>query len=613
MKIRRQFFRLIFLALFFLLNFSFVPAQQGSGSGIGTSGVMSPPYEKEDDTTGSVVRGRVFYQDTSRPVRRGWIGFQKIRELIEPKNDSSEGKITVVSRSYGNEKYVLTNDEGEFVMKGVKAGVYQPIVKVQGVLNPGYNDADNPNFQQITIDGVSEIQTNIGVQRGGAISGRVLYADGEPVIGARIQILTKKDERFTYFSGDQSGNNSFVTDDRGFYRFTALPANEYIVFVAELSSQNGSGNSTNGYISNSNDSILKTFYPNAAEVKNAKPLNVFLGQELSDINLTVNDRRLFKISGSAVAKGNNLPLKDMQISFQKIGEDISNNYSSNSSKQTETDARGNWILVDLPAGKYRLTAAAKNSSDYDGNQPEPIANQPKYAPVSKEIEIGNENLTDVLFEIPKQATISGTVTVEDGKPLPDYVTFGAFDEEKETNSSAYLRNQIDKNNQAQKPNNEFHIEGLSAGKYFLTASTGGKYFAKSITLKNSDAKNTPIEIKDGENIEGVQIVLSADSGIVKGRINNYKNEGRTFIALIPNVKSRMRAERLIGGGGIPKANGDFEFDAAPGEYLAIIGTDASRPKSEADFDEWFKKVVKDAPKVTIKKGETTNIDLDYPK
>ncbi len=357
---------------------------------------------------------------------------------------------------------------------------------------------------------------------------------------------------------------------------------------------------------------MKTFYPNAAEVKNAKPLNVFPGQELSDINLVVPDRRLFKISGLAVAKSNNVPLKDMQISFQKIGEDISANYGSNSSKQTETDAQGNWTLIDLPAGKYRLTAALKNSNDYDGNQPKPVANQPKYAPVSKEIEIGNENLTDVLFEIPTQATISGTVMVEDDKPLPDYVSLRAFDEEQKTNSSAFLRNQAN-NNQAQKPNNKFRIEGLSAGKYFMTASSGGKYFVKSITLKNSDVKNTPIEIKDGENIEGVQIVLSADSGIVKGRINNYKNERRTFIVLIPNGKSMMLAINSIGGQGIPKANGEFEFDAAPGEYFAVVGTEANRPKSENDFAEWFTNITKEVPKVTVKVGETTGIDLDYPK
>ena len=618
MKIRRQFFRLIFLALFFLLNFSSVPAQQGSGSGIGTGGVMSQPYEKEDDITGSVVRGRVFYQDTSRPVRRGWIGFHKVRELVEPNSSDKTEKIVAVSRNWGEEKYVLTNDEGDFVMKGVKSGIYQPIVKVQGVLNPGYNDGENPNFQQITIDGASEIQMNIGVQRGGAISGRVLYSDGQPVIGARMQILIKKDTKYTNFSGDRNSFGYSITDDRGFYRFTALPVDEYVVFATEQSVQNASGVGTNNNNVSpfNNDSELKTFYPNAAEIKDARPISIFPGQEQADTNLTVPDRRLFKISGTVVAKSNNLPLKNMRVSFQKISDGAMMNFgfSDNQTKQTTTDSQGSWTLIDLPAGKYRVTAASNDVNTDYGNQPKAEDNQPKYAPFSKEVEIESDNLANVLFALSTQATISGTISVENDKPLPDYVFLRAFDEEKKINSSAYLNNRNDTTNQPQKPNNEFHIKGLSAGKFYVTASSnGGKYFVKSISSGGKDIKNAPLEIEDGENIEGVKIVLSSDVGTVKGKINNFKNEGFAGVVLIPTGKSPMLAISSIGGEAIVKPNGEFEVNAAPGEYFAVVGTEANRPKSENDFAEWFTNMTKDAPKVTVKAGETTGIDLDYPK
>ncbi len=614
MEVREQFFRLTFLALVFFLGHSFAPAQEGSGTGIGTTKVMSQPYRtEEDDTKGSVVRGRVYYQNTGKPLRRGWIGFHKIRELAEPNPDDKTGKIAVVSRSWGNEKYVLTNDAGEFVMKGVKSGIYQPIAKVQGVLNPGFNE-ENPNFQQITIDGVSEIQTNIGVQRGGAISGRVLYADGEPVIGARMQILIKRDSRYTPQSSDRNSFNSSITDDRGFYRFTALPANEYVIFVIEPSVQNDSGSgTTNSNISPFNtDSELKTFYPNVADVKEARTINIIPEQEQVDTNITVPDHRLFKISGTVVAKNNNLPLKNLRVSFQKINDGAIMNFGNNQARQTATDTQGNWTLIDLPAGKYRVTAASNDVSENYDNQPKATDNQPKYAPNTKEIEIDNDNLTNVSFELSTQATISGTITVENDKPLPDYVFLGAFDVENKISSSASLNNQNNKENQAQKPNNKFRIEKLPAGKFYLTGLPNGKYFVKSITLGNKDVKNNPVEIKDGENIEGVQVVLSSDFGIVKGKINNYKNGGRNAVVLLPTGKSPLLAIRSIGGESVPKPNGEFELNAAPGEYFAIIGTDANRPKTEADLENWFKELTKDAPRITVKAGETTNINLDYP-
>ncbi len=615
MKVHKQFFRLTFLALVFFLGHSFAPAQEGNGTGIGVGRVLSQPYQtEEDDTKGSVVRGRVYYQNTGKPLRRGWIGFQKIRELVEQPKDANEN-IAPVSRSYGNEKYVLTNDEGEFVMKGVKAGIYQPTVKVQGILNPGYEDSENPNFQQITIDGVSEIQTNIGLQRGGAISGRVLHSDGEPVIGARMQILVKKDSRYTPQGSDRNSYSSSITDDRGFYRFTALPANEYVIFVTEQSVQNDSGSGTkSNNISPFNDvSELKTFYPNVAEVKEARTINIAPEQEQADTNITVPDHRLFKISGAVVAKSNNLPLKNMRVSFQKIGENININYGDNKAKQTVTDAQGNWTLIDLPPGKYRVTAAPNTVNENYDNQPKVADSQPKYAPNTKEIEIDSDNLTNVLFELSTQATISGTVTVENDKPLPEYISLGAFDIENKISSSASLSNRNNKDNQAQKPNNKFRIENLPAGKFYLTSMPNGKYFVKSITLGNKDVKNNSIEVTDGENIEGVQVVLSADFGIVKGKINNYKNKGGNFIVLLPTGRSPLLAIRSIGGESMPKPSGEFELNAAPGEYFAIVGTDANRPKSEADFESWFKELTKEAPKIVVKSGETININLDYPK
>ena len=625
MTISQFLYRFSSLFIIFFCTLSIIFAQQGSGGGSGRTAPPPPPlpsgaYQTEDDTKGSVVRGRVFYQNTGKPLRRGWIGLTKIRELVEPQNTDKNAPNVSVARSYGNEKYALTNDKGEFVLKGVKAGIYQPVAKVQGILNPGFNDPDNPNFQQITIDGISEVQANITVQRGGAISGRVLHADGEPVIGARMQILIKKNGRLMPFFGDRSGNNASVTDDRGFYRFTALPANEYVVYVTEPSVQNNAGNQQSGYGNPMNiDSELKTFYPNAGEMTDARTIDVAPEQEQTEINISVPDRVMFKISGTVVAKSSNLPLKNMRVSFRRISENgAAANFSGMSANQTMSDVQGNWSLIDLPAGKYLITASPNNSkNDYIySNEPKPTEVQPKLAPLTKLIEISSENPADMLFQLPVQATISGTVTVENDKPLPDYIYIGAFDEQTKNNSSANLQN---RNNQSQskdqspKTNNEFRIEGLSDGKYNLTAFAGGssKYFVKSISLNGRDVKEQPVEIKEGEDVKGVQIVLSTDVGTVKGKISGYKNDGPVYVVLIPAGRSIATAMRSIGGQGVPKPGGEFEITSAPGEYFVFIGTNANRPKSESGLEEWFEKVVKPSPKVTVKPGETTNIDLNY--
>ena len=365
----------------------------GVGYGIG-NGIGVGIRNRDDEKTGSIIRGRAFYEDTGKPVRRGWIGFIKIRELIEKKAADQTGETLVINgdRSDNAERYVLTNDQGEFVIRGFKAGIYIPTLKVKGVLNPDVSDRQNPLFQQIPVDGVNEVQVTVGVKRGGAISGRILYPDGEPVIGAKVQIF-KKRERMTDSSPSYTGSDSLtvaVTDDRGFYRFAGLPAEEYFVRVVEPSVHSESEKSVLSYEMAQFDSgsELKTFYPSVSTIKEAKSIAVVLGQEQGDVDIHIPDRRLFRISGTAVAKNSKNPLKGLKVRFEKVveGQIVYNIYDR--SKQTGTNEEGVWAFKDLPKGKYRITVSMDDSyTDYypsSETQSPKKESAPKYAPLSKE-------------------------------------------------------------------------------------------------------------------------------------------------------------------------------------------------------------------------------------
>ena len=145
---------------------------------------MRRPHRKRSQPR--LLGAGVFYEDTGQPLRRSWIGFVRIKKLNPKPNE--ESPITGMW-DYQNVESVLTNDFGEFVMKDVSPGVYQAVLKVPGILNPTMADRESPVFQQFMIDGVSEAQIEVGVKRGGAVSGRVLYQDGAPLIGAKVSLL----------------------------------------------------------------------------------------------------------------------------------------------------------------------------------------------------------------------------------------------------------------------------------------------------------------------------------------------------------------------------------------------------------------------------------------
>lgn len=612
--------RLFFILTVLFSTFTFVRAQTDEpppppppkGYTVG-----SDYYKKSDeDEKGATVRGRVFYQDTNNPVRRGWVGLTKIRELIE-KVENSEGRegIAVKVANYGGEKYTLTNDNGEFTIRNVKPGIYQPVFKVAGILNPNSVNSETPLYSSITVDGFGEIDVQVAAKRGGSVSGRVQYFDGAPVIGAKVQIVSKKDsERLVRYGSDD--NTSDTTDDRGFYHFAGLPDGEYFVRVTEPSIHNEAGNSVQSYNISSygSSSMLTTFYPGAAKTDDATAINVVAGQEQSEINISIPDRRLFKISGTVVAKNNQTPVKNLQISFQKVGEQ-SYSYYYDQSKQAKTDEQGKWSFGDLPKGKYLIKVSNNEQYVYAPDGKPKIENQTKYATINKEIEIDNENVTDVILEMITESAISGTVIVEGGKEFPPFVFLRAFDEKNKAEASSSINNYGERDKTpTNKTAKTFRISSLSAGNYTFLVNTNENFYVKSARSGNVDLMNSPIEIGEGVEIKDVQVVLSTDVGSLKGKISNFTATERAFVFLLPVNKSGMNMLFGAGRGNVGKT-GEFEAKAAPGEYYAVAVGESSRPKSENldDVLEWLKKLTADAPKVTIKAGETANATLDLPK
>lgn len=607
-------FRFLLIGVFICAAFIFTSAQSAPPPPPISVAASADYQRNEDDGKGSIVRGRAFYQDSNAPVRRGWIGLRKIRELVEKtENQTGGNRAVVVANDYSAAAYVLTNDEGEYIIKSVKAGIYQPIFKVQGILNPSFADRENMLFPQISVDGISEVSADVPARRGGAISGRISYADGEPVIGARVQITRKKEgENETVFRDYGSEDNTtYITDDRGIYRMSGLTAGEYYVRVVEPSVNNGSNASVLSYNTSTftSNSLLTTFYPNASEIKEAQAISVSLGQEQSDISITISNRRLLKVSGLVVAKNNKLPLKNLQVTFQKITDGYEETpVYYDQSRQTKTDEQGKWAFVDLPKGKYRIRAASPQSY---GDSAKTVR-QPKFAPAVKEIEIDGENLIDVILEMSTESSISGSVTVEGDKEFPGYFRIVAFNEKDRAESSDSINNYRDRNKQQPNKKTEtFRIGELSAGKFTLAVNASDEFYVKSIRLNGMDLSNAPIELGDGAEVGSVQIILSANTGTLKGKITDFVPKEPTFVVLLPVNRSGLNV-LTNSTQTTPDKNGEFSVQAAPGEYYVVIGTRSNAPKP-GKITEWLADLVTDAPKVTVRENETATITLNAPK
>jgi hypothetical protein len=578
---------------------------RGNGSGNGTG------YSEEDDDgklTGATISGKVVYEDTGRPLRFVAIGFVKSGEQ---------------NNTYST-KFVKTDENGDFVIRNVKAGTFLPIIKADGILNPtsyanqlrqSDKKAEMENlFEKTEVAGLGEFQVLIRAKRGGSITGKVNYSDGEVAVGVKVEALIKNDDRFQTTSFGDFGVGTATTDDRGFYRFAGLPEGKYIVRVTEPVSHKETKTplweaTRRGYGQESQ--MLMTYYPAAEKSDKATLLDVGIGQEQSDINFNLPERTLFRIAGKVVGKSNRQPLKDFQITLFKMNNFDEKVANSGVASIVKTDSAGNWAMRSLPKGKYIISI--EKGYVYKSPKDTPDEKEITYSNMSKTIEITDKSISDLVFEMPSESIISGTVLTDDEKTLPAYVGIFALSEDGKNGGTGEIANKEKGQTEEQNKLTLFKIKKLTAGKYKLKIGGNRDYYIKSVKLNGNDVTNSFIEVKESEELKNIQVVLSNQTGSLKGKIDGYDPKESGFVVLTsPNTKYGDADTNIESRSAAVLPNGDFEVKIKEGEYSVLLITRNNRPKTEEEAKEWFNNLVKNAPKVQIKIGETSNITLKMP-
>lgn len=585
----------------------------------------------------STIRGRVFYADTGRAVKR--VSITLMLETGEGGPSSSPS--------------ALTDGEGYFQMKNVRAGTYYAMVNAPGVVSPlaflDFSQMQNrgrekdslqkafAGFEQIVVDGISPIDVQISAMRGGAIGGRIMYDDGDVAIGVKVEILRKIDDKFiavipnlsTMFSMQTGG--VFQTDDRGVYRFSGLPAGEYIVKVTE-SAAHGDISSRSYY--DPFDSIfgstsfLTVFFPDALDTKSAQLINVAAGQEISEINLTIPSRNLYKIEGKIIAAKDKSPVK-ARITITREGiEDTFSLFGDSPRRQqaTLTDENGNWKFKELPKGAYKIVVEPLEdentyqnylgnysySNSVSTNSNSNLPPKPKLARKAVETTIEDKDVSEIVVELGYGATVSGTVVTENSREMPKMLTIQAINEKDKLIVSDSIGNYYeDISRKETKTNHDFKLENVSVGKSRLYIHFPEEdFYVKSATAGGVDLLAGAFEVKEGEILRNVQIVLSKDVGTLEGTVSDEKKEPVAFASfvLVPVEVARRRNSSFYRYTKSDK-NGEFETKLAPGEYAIVIFDERNALKNQDEFFKWLDEAIKTAQKVKIETGKTETVKI----
>jgi hypothetical protein len=596
----------------------------------------------------SAVRGRVVYDDTSRPVRRARV-------------------LLLGDGGMRGEYSALTDGRGEFRIDGVTAGSYFVFVNVPGVLSPiafmnmddlrrgggpGIPDIGEGRafFDVVEVNGKEDVDVTVHARRGATIAGRVTYADGDPAVNVTVNLMRRDGGgrlQKVLTGANIVSLSGLRTDDRGMFRLTGLPPGEYIVCVYESVTHGPGGmrpraDDIPGMVdSMMGQQLLMTFHPSATSPKQAAVVKVAPGDERTDVDVRIPERELRTVSGVVRKRRDKSPLAGAQVSIVRRDDPLSS-AATNSPydtgeggiNTTTTDEEGRWWFTEIPDGPYTLNVKPAeeyepgSATAYDGNSNLyaltansninsrnmngayiPPRRKRGYAPARRDVEVSGGDLSDVEVETADGGRITGVVTVEGGGELKyASVMLVRVPDGGDAMTAGDLRN-------ASVESGRFSFDALPAGRFFLQPKPymgEASLYVKSVNWNGKDLTRESLELGESGTVEGVRVVLARDPATLRltaVRAADRKPAPEAFAFLVPvdaPAWSPHSAGQLFCS---TDEEGSCLIKAPPGEYHVVV---LSRRLARDSVDVEVRRRAPTSPRVVLRVGETKEFGTVVP-
>jgi hypothetical protein len=330
--------------------------------------------------------------------------------------------------------------------------------------------------REINLDrGETRENLDFSLVRGGAITGQISEASGQPIVEEQVSIfeLSTGKKMQPYYGGSQM----MITDDRGVYRVFGLAPGRYKISVGV-----GAGNPYRR-LDQGQTYYPLTFHPDVRDEYEAGVVELTEGAEVSGVDIVVGARaRTFEASGRIV---------DAETGRPQPG--INWGYAGNATStfEAQSDANGAFKITGLRPGRYSVFAGCEG--DYYTDQ---IA-----------FDVTDHDVTGLEIRRHRGASISGRVVV-DGVSDPAVL--------KKLNQ-VLLRTESAGSNID--PDGSYYFCGLRPGRVKVSAGSwpNSGFWLQRVERDGGDLREG-IDVSPGDHVTGVLIVLSYATGVIRGRV-----------------------------------------------------------------------------------------------
>jgi hypothetical protein len=536
---------------------------------------------------------------------------------------------------------VLTDSRGRFVFRNLPAAK----TYILGASRFGYaytrygwtSPAGSRLIRDIAYIELSDDQwipdVNIPLWRLGAINGRVIDENGEPMVGVAVRAFTMAN-----IAGERQmvAGPLATTDDRGSYRISGLTPGMYVVSVLSVQStvltstpeatqvravgelaSGGTGGTSRRVATPAIDvdgrhRLVMTnfptppppggdrpraypamFFPDARTAGSASPVEIGYGDNRQGIDFRLQPVSTARVSGrldSGASAPPRLLLRLLPHASERLG-------FGSEAATTLVDQNGAFTFLNVPAADYILLAQA-SVMEFTTDSPESrLAEAPGFPGGSNSVgsmsgapglgylartgdasvwgraslSVRDSDLDDVVVSLRPAVKVQGNIVFAEGtRPPPGTDRFIVHAEPANSDPALGVPFAITPRGD---PTFPFTLHGLMAGSYLLTGLDTSTYGVASVTWDGRDVTDTGFDASLGRDFDNVVVTLTDKKIAVTGVVRLTDSRVRATVIAFPVERERWTnfGWRPARFRSVPTSStGAYVVDSLPeGEYFFI--------------------------------------------
>jgi protocatechuate 3,4-dioxygenase beta subunit len=438
----------------------------------------------------------------------------------------------------------LTNAEGKFSISALPPGSYQLGAERIGYVAP--IEGGTAGLRTTLREGETKSDVKLKLEQTGAILGRVLDGDGNPLEGVRV--IAETGARANSISVPAGA----TTDEKGQYRLGGLGAGKYRVRAMPAPLPSPPEVRTDG--SEESHSVA-TYHPDSLTASGATRVEVRSAIDLTGIDIRLQRIPKTRVSGMVTGIPEGVRPQTAGISFLSNG----------------VAADGSFRVWNVMPGKYAVTARVSMQG-----------RQIQSAPV--EIEIARDHVDGLELRLVPQFELMGKIEFESDSARPKPPANGGPTPRFNLQMAAQIGPQTGGMPMTVTEDASFRFANLQPGKYRFVY--GWRASVRSIRLGTVEIEGNLIDLTNGAGGAPLTVVLGPAEAEITGIVTDEKGPvAGAPVGLVNTGISLTTSNATFGT--VTGADGRFRLANVPaGKYVLFSPDENDRAVWAGNYEDY---------------------------